>query len=133
MRPPSHKPVAIRGTEKSANRMTYKLSIRNVIESTSIFASLVYRPKLLKIPLTLGSSFAEKLRCLRRWQRFVLRRDEMVATLCARAPECRLWPGALLLAALVQLAGCAGKTEAAPPPPPEVQVVSIEQKDVPVY
>lgn len=57
----------------------------------------------------------------------------MVATLCARAPECRPWPGALLLAALVQLAGCAGKTEAAPPPPPEVQVVSIEQKDVPVY
>jgi membrane fusion protein (multidrug efflux system) len=29
--------------------------------------------------------------------------------------------------------GCADKTEAAPPPPPEVQVVSIEQKDVPVY
>lgn len=57
----------------------------------------------------------------------------MVATLCARAPWCRLWPGALLLAALVQLAACAGKTEAAPPPPPEVQVVSIEQKDVPVY
>lgn len=57
----------------------------------------------------------------------------MVATLCARAPWCRLWPGALLLAALVQLTGCAGKTEAAPPPPPEVQVVSIEQKDVPVY
>jgi RND family efflux transporter MFP subunit len=57
----------------------------------------------------------------------------MVATLCARAPGCRLWPGALLLAALVPLAGCAGKTEAAPPPPPEVQVVSIEQKDVPVF
>jgi len=57
----------------------------------------------------------------------------MVATLCARAPGCRLWQGAFLLAALVQLAGCAGKTEAAPPPPPEVQVVSIEQKDVPVY
>jgi len=29
--------------------------------------------------------------------------------------------------------GCADKTEAAPPPPPEVQVISIEQKDVPVY
>src|SRR5215467_6252089 len=57
----------------------------------------------------------------------------MVATLCARASGCRFWPGALLLAALVQLAGCASKTEAAPPPPPEVQVVSIEQKDVPVY
>ena len=57
----------------------------------------------------------------------------MVAILGARAPGCRLWPGALLLAALVQLMGCADKTEAAPPPPPEVQVVSIEQKDVPVY
>ncbi len=57
----------------------------------------------------------------------------MVAILCARAPECRFWPGALLLAALLQFVGCANKTEAAPPPPPEVQVVNIEQKDVPVY
>ena len=57
----------------------------------------------------------------------------MVAILCARAPGCRFWPGALLLAALVQFVGCANKTEAAPPPPPEVQVVNIEQKDVPVY
>jgi len=57
----------------------------------------------------------------------------MVAILCARAPGCRFWPGALLLAALLQFVGCANKTEAAPPPPPEVQVVDIEQKDVPVY
>lgn len=57
----------------------------------------------------------------------------MVAILCARAPGCRFWPGALLLAALLQFVGCANKTEAAPPPPPEVQVVNIEQKDVPVY
>ena len=57
----------------------------------------------------------------------------MVAILCARAPVCRLWPGALLLAALIQFVGCASKTEAAPPPPPEVQVVTIEQKDVPVF
>jgi RND family efflux transporter MFP subunit len=57
----------------------------------------------------------------------------MVAILCARAPACRLWPGALLVAALIQFVGCASKTEAAPPLPPEVQVVTIEQKDVPVY
>ena len=57
----------------------------------------------------------------------------MVAILCARAPAYRLWPGALLLAALILFVGCASKTEAAPPPPPEVQVVTIEQKDVPVY
>src|ERR1041385_6273015 len=43
----------MRGTEKSA---TYKLCIRNVIESTRNFASLVYPPKLLKIPLTLAAA-----------------------------------------------------------------------------
>ena len=57
----------------------------------------------------------------------------MVAILYARAPACRLWPGALLLAALISFVGCANKTEAAPPPPPEVQVVNVEQKDVPVF
>ena len=57
----------------------------------------------------------------------------MVAILCARAPGCRFRAGALLLAALIPFVGCANKTEAAPPPPPEVQVVNIEQKDVPVY
>ena len=31
------------------------------------------------------------------------------------------------------LAGCGNKTEAAPPPPPEVQVISVQQKDVPIY
>jgi membrane fusion protein (multidrug efflux system) len=34
---------------------------------------------------------------------------------------------------LLPLTGCATKTEAAPPPPPEVQVVPVEQKDVPIY
>ena len=57
----------------------------------------------------------------------------MVAILCARAPGCRFWAGALLLSALIPFVGCANKTEAAPPPPPEVQVVNIEQKDVPIY
>ena len=41
--------------------------------------------------------------------------------------------GFLALAAITLLGGCASKTEAAAPPPPEVQVVNIQQKDVPVY
>jgi RND family efflux transporter MFP subunit len=45
-----------------------------------------------------------------------------------------LWMvGFLALAAITLLGGCASKTEAAAPPPPEVQVVNIQQKDVPVY
>ena len=39
----------------------------------------------------------------------------------------------VLVAGLLPITGCASKTEAAPPPPPEVQVVPIEQKDVPIY
>jgi RND family efflux transporter MFP subunit len=45
-----------------------------------------------------------------------------------------LWMvGFLALAAITLLGGCASNTEAAVPPPPEVQVVNIQQKDVPVY
>ena len=57
----------------------------------------------------------------------VLEKDEMLAILCARAPGC-----AIALIAL-SLAGCASNTKAAPPPPTDVQVVSVEQKDVPIY
>src|SRR5438270_9762677 len=39
----------------------------------------------------------------------------------------------LVVALLMSLAGCATKTEAAPPPAPEVQIVTVEQKDVPIY
>src|SRR5438270_3209857 len=39
----------------------------------------------------------------------------------------------VVVAALLPLSGCATKTEAAAPPPPEVQVVNVQQKDVPVY
>lgn len=35
--------------------------------------------------------------------------------------------------AFMFLAGCGNKTQAAPPPPPEVQVTSVQQKDVPIY
>lgn len=52
----------------------------------------------------------------------------MLAILCARASGC-----AIALIALLSLAGCASDTKAAPPPPPDVQVVNVEQKDVPIY
>ncbi|HMJ61857.1 MAG TPA: biotin/lipoyl-binding protein, partial [Bryobacteraceae bacterium] len=40
----------------------------------------------------------------------------------------------LLLAALLLLAGCAGNSQPPPAPPPlDVIVVSVEQKDVPIY
>jgi membrane fusion protein, multidrug efflux system len=39
----------------------------------------------------------------------------------------------LILAALAVLPGCDPKTATAPPAPPDVEVVSVEQKDVPVY
>jgi len=35
--------------------------------------------------------------------------------------------------ALLSLAGCERKTQAAAPPPPEVQVTAVQQKDVPIY
>ena len=39
----------------------------------------------------------------------------------------------ILLALLVPVAGCKRAVEAPPPPPPQVQVATIEQRDVPVY
>lgn len=57
----------------------------------------------------------------------------MHVSLCAQASHDRLWIGVLALVALVPLVGCENKTEAAPPPPPEVQVTPVQQKDVPIY
>ena len=58
----------------------------------------------------------------------------MQASMHAQDSKYWLWMvGFLALAAITLLGGCAGKTEAAAPPPPEVQVVNIQQKDVPVY
>lgn len=39
----------------------------------------------------------------------------------------------VVVAALLPLTGCATKTEAAPAPPPEVQVTPVEKKDVPIF
>jgi RND family efflux transporter MFP subunit len=58
----------------------------------------------------------------------------MQASMRAQDSKYWLWMvGFLALAAITLLGGCASKTEAAAPPPPEVQVVNIQQKDVPVY
>jgi RND family efflux transporter MFP subunit len=58
----------------------------------------------------------------------------MQASMCGQGSKYWLWMvGFLALAAITLLGGCASKTEAAAPPPPEVQVVNIQQKDVPVY
>src|SRR6476620_5610079 len=58
----------------------------------------------------------------------------MQASMRGQGSKYWLWMvGFLALAAITLLGGCAGKTEAAAPPPPEVQVVNIQQKDVPVY
>jgi membrane fusion protein (multidrug efflux system) len=58
----------------------------------------------------------------------------MLVRLFALASKYRIWTGTVaILAALLPLAGCEQKTEAAPPPPPEVQVVGVQQKDVPIY
>src|SRR5215470_6705021 len=52
----------------------------------------------------------------------------------AQASKYRAWmAGALGLAALLPLLGCGDKSEAAAPPPPEVQVLPVQQKDVPIY
>lgn len=52
----------------------------------------------------------------------------------AQSSRYSVWvTGLLALAAITQLVGCASKTEAALPPPPEVQVVDVQQKDVPIY
>src|SRR6185503_8632693 len=58
----------------------------------------------------------------------------MLATLSVRALKHHLCITiGVVFAVLLPLTGCATKTEAAPPPPPEVQVVPVEQKDVPIY
>lgn len=58
----------------------------------------------------------------------------MNLNLCARAAKCRLVMGAVLaVATLLPLIGCGKNTEAAPPPPPEVQVTAVQQRDVPIY
>lgn len=58
----------------------------------------------------------------------------MQASMREQGSKYWLWMvGFLALAAITLLGGCASKTEAAAPPPPEVQVVNIQQKDVPVY
>src|SRR5215471_11840309 len=58
----------------------------------------------------------------------------MLAIPCARASRYQFWIGSLLaLAALLPLQACNQKTQAAPPSPPEVQVMEVEQKDVPIY
>jgi RND family efflux transporter MFP subunit len=58
----------------------------------------------------------------------------MQAILYGQYPRQQLWAAALLsLSALLALTGCEKKTEAAAPPPPEVQVANVEQKDVPIY
>jgi len=58
----------------------------------------------------------------------------MQASMHAQDSKYWLWMvGFLALEAITLLGGCASKTEAAAPPPPEVQVVNIQQKDVPVY
>lgn len=57
----------------------------------------------------------------------------MVVTSSARAVQRQLWSSGLLMVALCLVTGCGEKTQAAPPPPPEVFVTPIQQKDVPIY
>ena len=40
---------------------------------------------------------------------------------------------ALFLISLITLSGCSKPQQAGEAPPPDVQVVSVEQKDVPIY
>ena len=58
----------------------------------------------------------------------------MRASLCTQPSKYRLWiAGVLAITGLLSVAGCGGKSEAAAPPPPEVQVLPVQQKDVPIY
>lgn len=58
----------------------------------------------------------------------------MLAILSARAYSYRLWISSVVAsAALLPLMGCGENTKAAAPPPPEVQVVPVEQRNVPIY
>src|SRR5712692_5014939 len=45
------------------------------------------------------------------------------------------WPACLLLAHVLVLAGCAGNSAPSPTPPPplDITVVRVEQRDVPIY
>ena len=58
----------------------------------------------------------------------------MKAKLCAQGAKYRLaMVGLLALATLLPLIGCETKTQAAPPPPPEVQVTAVQQRDTVLY
>lgn len=57
----------------------------------------------------------------------------MIAISYARIAKYQLWAGCVVAAFLLPLTSCERKTEAAAPPPPEVQVIPVEQKDVPIY
>jgi RND family efflux transporter MFP subunit len=57
----------------------------------------------------------------------------MLAALFPRAAESWLWIRIVVVVGVMPLAGCVRKTEAAPAPPPEVMVVPVQQKDVPIY
>lgn len=56
----------------------------------------------------------------------------MIAISYAKIARSQLWV-VLASTALLPLTSCERKTEAAAPPPPEVQVAAVEQKDVPIY
>jgi RND family efflux transporter MFP subunit len=58
----------------------------------------------------------------------------MAATLFNRLPVARLLPLLLPIAGIILNSGCSHPTAAASAPPPlQVQVVAVEQKDVPIY
>jgi membrane fusion protein (multidrug efflux system) len=64
----------------------------------------------------------------------VFQRNEMLVTLSAQISKHRLWMSiGAALALLLPLTSCERKTEAAAPPPPEVLVAPVQQKDVPIY
>ena len=58
----------------------------------------------------------------------------MIAISYAKIARYQLWIACIVASAtFLPVAGCERKTEAAAPPPPEVQVTPVEQKDVPIY
>src|SRR5262245_56751801 len=61
-------------------------------------------------------------------------RDKMRASLYVQIPtHVALMTGALVLGALFPLVGCGDKSEAAAQPRAEVQILPVQQKDVPIY